>query len=296
MLDAVCPAQDDVARRFPFYDVHRNRDSCFVGLIHCGADFFQGVVIALGVVRDQLDGVSAVVDVPAHRFAHFLGRVGVDVLKLPERPLLGRDVVRLSPEGRDDFPRGQNGWPREPSLPNRSPQIGGSIVGVVANLFHHGEASLQHQPRVPRPAQSAESAALFQIGSFDSKSGRRVGRVTERQVGMRVHQPRQHPRIRKVNHFGAGGNLHIRAHLGDLSVFDQDGLIPGHCACRRVNQVTGANGCGLSKGRACEQQENHQQPCQHRRLLVERRHREQHTQNERKTGWQPRPRSTLGGV
>ena len=150
MLDAVGPAEYDVARRFAAIHVHSHRHPSRVCLGDRRADLLHRVVVR-AVIRHQLDGVRAVINVSPHRFADFVRGVRIDVLKLPEWPQLRGNAAGLPSKCGNDFPRIQNRRAGEPSHLDRATQIGVGVIGGVADIFDRREAGFEYRPRVANP-------------------------------------------------------------------------------------------------------------------------------------------------
>jgi hypothetical protein len=94
MLDRVHPGFDGVFERIAGVHMHGHGNAGAMCFIDRGAKFFDGIVIRI-IVRDQFDHACAIVDVGAHGLAYFGRAIRIDVLELPERPLLRRNVARL---------------------------------------------------------------------------------------------------------------------------------------------------------------------------------------------------------
>ena len=239
VLDRLGAAEDGVARGLVARRVHGHGHPRGVRLGDGRLDLVHRIEIRVAV-GDQLDRRRAVVDVLPDGLADFVWRVGVDVLELPVRALLGRDVAGLPAIRRDDLAGVEKRRPDEPPALDGAAHVDAGVVGVVADVLHHREAGPHHVLRAARAQQRAQRLALPDVRAD-------VVQRAEREVRVRVHQPGHHPLAGQVDHRRARRHGHLRADVHDLAALDQDDLVPRDGAGGRVHEVPGADGGDLGE-------------------------------------------------
>src|ERR1051326_2006026 len=225
-------------------------------LIRCRANV-RLRVMKRTVVRDQLDRSRSVINVLMHRLANLVGRVRIDVLKSPEMHLLGRIAVRLPTERPDDLPRTNHRRPHEPALIDRLPHRNVRIVAIVPNIAQRRESRVQRHLRVVEPARRAQPRTLLQKNGIHQRSARRARRNIQRDVRVRIHQPRHHPLIRQIDDLRIR-RRRTRSHRNNFSILNNNDLIVRNRPRCWIDQVSSLDHDRLCAEKLCNSNESKQ--------------------------------------
>ena len=131
--------------------------------------------------------------------------------------------------------------PRHPPLLDPDPQRRIGVVAGVAEIAHDGEARRQHLHPVRHRLNGPQRRGIEHVGQVVDVV-LRIAFVGERQVVVRVDQPRQHREPREIDDFGRRRNRDVRTDLPERAVLDEDDLIGLDPTALRIDQSARPDG------------------------------------------------------
>ena len=187
----------------------------------------------------DLDHVHPVLELGTNHVTDLVDAVGdlvVAFLGEHRHADLGRVVVQVTVPARDRNPRsaGHDPRARDETLVDRRAQVDRQ-ERPAADVADRGEARVERDLRVLHRGEGALKRRVLEFGDLFIAVGARAD------VGVGVDQPRQHGRLREIDHGRAFGLLHLagRTDGRDSITLDDDHLVGAQGVARAVEEPAG---------------------------------------------------------
>ncbi len=228
VLDRCHPCANRILDALGGMRVRGHAQSEAICLLDGGAQLFRGELYGFGIAAmrehraggEDLDVIGAAMGNFTDLLTHFPGAVRHAVLQIPRQLDIRSQTGHRSGAFADGDVGARHVHARAHDDSSRNGIAHGHIVQgpVHAHIAHRGEPGEQRNTCV-RDGR---------IGSFSGGSLQdvnRFGRCEVREMGVAVHQSRQHPHVRQVDDLHALGNLEIGPDGLYLGAPDEDDLV-----------------------------------------------------------------------